>query len=320
MINYRSLTELNRNVFSWLDILPHDFDVIVGVPRSGLLVANLLSTQTNTPMTDLKGLLERRMIDSGQRLQIQGAEGFFNSRLKVLVVDDSVGQGKQIQKAKKMIEEANAQHEILFGALYVTPECKEMVDFYFEVLPLPRVFEWNILNNNHLKWCCVDIDGILCRDPTKEENDDGLIYESFIKNVNPKFVPNKKIGWLVTSRLEKYRMTTEMWLKNNSIKYDYLRMLDLPDINARIESQAHATHKAAVYQEVWAKLFIESSRKQADRIAYLTGKPVYCIETSEMIFPYRIRRIQRRVQYIFMMALTNPGDFLRKVRRRAFGR
>lgn len=51
----------------------------------------------------------------------------------------------------------------------------------------------------------MDIDGVLCADPTPEENDDGEKYRHFLLNTPPLFIPKVTIGTLVTSRLEKYR-------------------------------------------------------------------------------------------------------------------
>ena len=69
------------------------------------------------------------------------------------------------------------------------------------------MFEWNYLHHDgysHL--CCYDIDGVLCEDPTDEENDDGDRYKNFILNAPLRFKPFAPIGFLVSSRLEKYRI------------------------------------------------------------------------------------------------------------------
>jgi hypothetical protein len=42
--------------------LPRNLEVIVGAPRSGMLVANLLALHLNLPMTDIEGLLGSRLI------------------------------------------------------------------------------------------------------------------------------------------------------------------------------------------------------------------------------------------------------------------
>ena len=68
-MNYRSINDLNKTIIDNLYLLPRDIDLIVGVPRSGLLAANLLALYLNLPMTDVKGLLEGRTISSGKRYQ-----------------------------------------------------------------------------------------------------------------------------------------------------------------------------------------------------------------------------------------------------------
>jgi len=42
------------------------------------------------------------------------------------------------------------------------------------------VFEWNALHHSNPERFCVDIDGVLCRDPTEAENDDGESYLEFL--------------------------------------------------------------------------------------------------------------------------------------------
>ncbi len=162
---------------------------------------------------------------------------------------------------------------------------KEMaVDYYFEIVPLPRYFQWNILNHTTLEKACFDIDGVLCLDPTSEQNDDGEKYTDFILNAPPLFIPGSKIGTIVTSRLEKYRKETESWLKTNNVKYNDLVMLDLPDKAARQKSNSHAEHKAKTYISKPYVLFVESDISQAAEINRIAKKPVLCTENFEMIF------------------------------------
>ena len=53
-MNYRSISDLNNVILQRLHILPRDFDLIVGVPRSGMMPANLLALYLNKPFTDIK--------------------------------------------------------------------------------------------------------------------------------------------------------------------------------------------------------------------------------------------------------------------------
>ncbi|TIT90581.1 MAG: phosphoribosyltransferase, partial [Mesorhizobium sp.] len=58
-------------------------------------------------------------------------------------------------------------------------------DIVFEVVPHPRMFQWNFMHHVFLEQCCVDIDGVLCLDPTADENDDGPAYEKFLTEARP---------------------------------------------------------------------------------------------------------------------------------------
>ncbi len=164
------------------------------------------------------------------------------------------------------------------------PGKEKLVDFYFEIVPLPRYFQWNILNHSTLEKACFDIDGVLCVDPAPEQNDDGERYTDFVLNAQPLFIPGSKIGTIVTSRLEKYRKETETWLRANNVKYNELVMLNLPDMAARQKANSHAVHKAKTYMSGPYVLFVESDLSQAIEINRIAGKPVLCTENFEMIF------------------------------------
>ena len=84
MINYRSIATLNRDVFAWVQKLPRDIELIVGVPRSGLLVASLLSLYMNVPLTDAEGFLEGRVIQAGIRYNGDTKE-LLSSAKKILI-------------------------------------------------------------------------------------------------------------------------------------------------------------------------------------------------------------------------------------------
>jgi len=284
-MNYRSVADLNEAIKRWIAQLPQDLDIIVGIPRSGLLAANLLALYLNLPLTDVEGLCKGRILATGRRFDEKRVPDFSNKDLKVLVVDDSVNSGSQMEKVKKQIESAKLPYQIYYAAVYASPRGHRYVDYWYEIVDTPRCFEWNIMHHNILTNSCVDIDGVLCRDPTPEENDDGERYREFLVNVKPLVVPTKPIGWLVTCRLEKYRELTEMWLKKHGIQYNYLIMMNLPNKETRVASGGHARFKAEIYKSVNASLFIESSYEQAQEIVRLTGKPVFCVETGQMINP-----------------------------------
>ena len=277
---YRNISDLNQIILKRLYVLPRDFDLIVGIPRSGMLPANLLALYLNKPYTDINSFLNGHIYKAGARSQFFDIKDF----KKILVVDDSVASGDAMDKCRESLKGVSADFTISYCAIYVIPGKEKAVDYYFEVVPLPRYFQWNVFNHTSLEKACFDIDGVLCIDPTEEQNDDGEKYRDFILNAPPLFIPGSKIGTLVTSRLEKYRKETETWLANNNIKYNQLVMLDLPDKEARQKANSHAEHKAKTYKLSQYVLFIESSLSQAIEINRIAKKPVLCTENFEMIF------------------------------------
>lgn len=279
-MNYRNIRDLNNIILKKLSTIPRDFDLIVGVPRSGMLPANLLSLYLNRPYTDIHSFMNGHIYKAGARGQFFDIKQF----KKILVVDDSVASGAALQECKENLKELSAQFDIKYCAVYVIPGKEKSVDYYFETVPLPRYFQWNILNHTTLEKSCFDIDGVLCADPLPEQNDDGEKYIDFILNAPPLFIPGSKIGTIVTSRLEKYRKETEQWLKANNVKYNDLVMLDLPDMAARQKANNHGGHKAKAYMAKPYVLFVESELNQAIQINKIARKPVLCTANFEMIF------------------------------------
>lgn len=281
-MNYRNIKDLNNIILKRLSIIPRDFDLIVGVPRSGMLPANLLSLYLNRPYTDIDSFLNGHIYKAGARSQFfEGGDG---EHKKVLVVDDSIASGSAMLECKEKLKHLEEKFNLKYCAIFIIPGKEKMVDYFFEIVPLPRYFQWNVLNHTTLEKACFDIDGVLCEDPSPEQNDDGEKYIDFILNAPPLFIPGAKIGTIVTSRLEKYRKETEIWLAAQNIKYNDLIMLDLPDMAARQKANNHGGHKAKAYMSKPYVLFIESEYNQAVEINRISKKPVLCTANFEMIF------------------------------------
>lgn len=147
------------------------------------------------------------------------------------------------------------------------------------------MFEWNYLHHKLLENACFDIDGVLCNDPTPEQNDDGKKYIEFIRNAPLRVTPTFKIGYLVTSRLEKYRKDTEYWLKKNNIQYEHLIMMQFKTKEERIKSGSHGKFKGENYKKFEnTNLFVESELHQAVEFAEISGKVVFCTENQSVIY------------------------------------
>jgi uncharacterized HAD superfamily protein len=300
-MHYRSISDLNRTIVGNLHKLPRDLDLVVGIPRSGLLAANILSLVANIPMTDVDSYISGKTFSSGATKHRPVVDPNPSKPPNVLILDDSINGGSAMTEARSKVAHLSDSHRHIFAAVYGSYECHEEADLVLEVVPWPRMFQWNFMHHKLLEQSCVDIDGVLCLDPTEDENDDSDAYCRFLAEAIPLHGPTRRIGYLVTSRLEKYRSLTEAWLAKHGIEYSALIMLDLPSKQERQRLGIHGSFKAEFYQSCPAVLFIESEREQARRIAALSGKPVLCTETQEL-FHEDVHLLARYLKDVHAMA------------------
>lgn len=293
-MEFRSLADLGETISRNAYKVPGDIELVVGIPRSGLLAANLLALQLNLPLQDLDGFLLRRTPTVGRTVRGTMKSAPTDRPSKVLVVDDSILSGESMREVRERVSRERGDVDAVYCAIYGAHDRHEEVDFCLEAVPEPRVFQWNLMRHGFLKNACLDIDGVLCHDPHGTENDDGENYLAFLLSARPLHRPHVKVKHLVTSRLEKYRGETEQWLREHGVEYERLWMLDLPSAEERRRLNAHASHKARVYVESGAILFVESEYDQAQQIANLSDRPVLALEGQRMLWPESDRRAQRR--------------------------
>jgi uncharacterized HAD superfamily protein/hypoxanthine phosphoribosyltransferase len=291
-MQYRSISDLHQTIVNGLHMLPRDIGLVVGVPRSGLLAANMLGLVANLPVADLDSFVEGRAFSFGSTKNTASFKDPSNVR-KVLVLDDSINTGGAMREAKDKLTKYARPAQFIFAAVYGLSDQVDGVDIIFEVVEQPRLFQWNFMHHGLLSKACVDIDGVLCLDPTDATNDDGPAYETFLQTARPLYKPTRFISYLVTSRLEKYRSLTEAWLRTHAVDYGKLVMLDLPSAAERRRRDVHASFKAGFYRQCDAEIFIESSLRQAKDIARLSNKPVLCTETHQMVLPTQMRSFLR---------------------------
>ena len=293
-MRYVTFSELSSIIRGNLWRIPHDIDLVVGIPRSGLLVANLIALFLNKRLTDIDAFVKGSVYECGERGKYVGND----SIRKVLVVDDSVYSGNAMKRAKTKLKCLEGQFDFIFLSPIVTSQGMCFVDVFFEVIDDERVFEWNLFHHSFLEKACLDIDGVLCCDPVVD--DDGEAYMSFLREAKPLFVPTVSVDTLISCRLEKYRKQTEEWLKKNNVVYRHLVMLDFPDKDSRVRWGKHGEFKGKYYKNCECRLFVESSFSQASMIARVSNKPVICVETNEliMVFPKEsvYKKIKRKVR------------------------
>lgn len=276
-LEFRTFGDLAHCIRTNLHKLPSDADLVVGVPRSGMIPAYTIALFMNKRCCSLDEFLSDTEISTGAR-----PVGAMSIR-KVLVVDDSCFSGSALARTKERLKAVAGKYEFVFAAVYGRTESADKLDCCLELVDGRRVWQWNYLNHSLAGSACFDMDGVLCADPTPEENDDGAKYLNFIKNAKPLYIPSYKIRAIVTSRLEKYREPTETWLREHGVQYDELVMLNMATAEERRRANCHAAFKAEAYKaRERTTLFVESEERQAKEIAFLSGKDVLCVATDKL--------------------------------------
>lgn len=276
-MNFVSFDELVSCIYKNLYKIPSDIDLVVGIPRSGTLVANIIALYRNLPFMDINSFVEKRRLESGSTRKCCNWIKSVEEAKHVLVVDDSISSGKAIREAKEKIKKSDISAKMTYLAVYSLTGNAFMVDIHFKMCQQPRMFEWNYMHHWMLEFVCMDIDGVLCEDPQMRQRMGERQYLDFLKNAIPKIIPTQKVGALVTGRREKYRKQTEMWLYNHNVRYDILIMM--PDDS----NLSHHVFKAGIYKQSKYILFFESNYEQSMEICRLTGKPVFCVDEKKLI-------------------------------------
>ncbi|HWT71269.1 MAG TPA: phosphoribosyltransferase family protein [Oxalicibacterium sp.] len=281
LLNYKSFADLSNDVLHALHKIPPEIDLVVGVPRSGLMVASVLALNLNVRFCELGAFLRNDPLRTGSTRNAGGGDIVCAQQARnVLVVDDSIHTGKALDAVREQIGSCGYSGKVTYMAFYATPGSTHMTDVYAQVVPMPRLFQWNTCHRKDLATFCFAIDGVLC-EPLRCKEEDAE-YLDAIAYARRQIVPTYKVGYLVTSRSERYRRQTELWLSQNGIQYQQLYMPALPAVSR----EEKAAFKAKIYASLSdAVLFIESDQLQAARIADLSGKPVLDFGNQVMLSP-----------------------------------
>ncbi|MDY0386289.1 MAG: phosphoribosyltransferase family protein [Methanolobus sp.] len=261
-----------EDIIDWSNLFikrfPEKYDLVIGIPRSGLAVANIVSLKLGLPLTTPDQYLNGKFWHSSLIEKKQHYE-------KILLIDDSVASGKSMQEAKELL----SQHtdNITTAGLIVTKESKSKVDLYYKVIEQPRLFEWNIAHSK--KGVLVsDLDGVICENCPPGYDSNENMYISWIREAKPYIIPSFEIDYIVTNRLEMYRQKTEEWLKMHDVKYKELIMWDLESKEQR--NNQHAIRKTELIIEIMPDMVWESSRWESEEIFKNTHYPVLCFDDN----------------------------------------
>jgi len=277
-IGYKSYSDMATTIRNNLYKIPHDVDIIVGIPRSGMIAASMISELLGKPLSDVTTFaLNKGCIGGGSRFNKYKVNREYK---KVLVVDDTVYSGQALSRVKDSFKNIT-DVEFIYMAIWAEGERgKNIIDLYLEyyACPEPWIFhpsEWNIYHHDAywMNRILFDLDGVLCIDPPSDRNIKE--YEAYLPKAMPYHNVTGKIGGIITYRCECYRDVTEKWLKEQGIQYNKLIMAPFNCIEDRDRSLKSAIWKGEIFKkDTNAVLYIESNDEEAQIINNVSGKPV----------------------------------------------
>jgi hypoxanthine phosphoribosyltransferase len=287
-MKYVTLADLAQTIRKNIHRIPHDIDFIIGIPRSGLIVASIIAEFLNLPLIDLNSFIFGASPSGGRRLNYRESSG--RSIPRVLVVDDTLFGGTANRDARRKLEPFKGKYQFIYLVAYHEGRCNDVdialedVRGYTNGFTQIVLYEWNILQHHAdvMDKFIFDMDGVLCLDPPDERNKEA--YQNYIRNAVPLFLPAAEIGEIVTYRLDANRGITQDWLTEHGVKYKALTMFPAATWEERFYSGiTPAAFKSKIYsQRPRARLFIESEDRQASEIHRMTGRPVYCVATNKI--------------------------------------
>lgn len=271
-ISFVSFTHMIYLCDTWLPGLGRDFDVIVGIPRSGLLVANVLSLKLGKPLTTPENI---HSFWCSKSIDLKS-----NPSPSFLLVDDSYQTGASMQEAIDVLLKQNIPREkIKTAALITSAEGVKSLDFYALELNDKRLFEWNVV---HKKMNVVaDMDGVLCEEPPEYVRDDEVAYQKWLQRAKSLSIPAFEINTILTSRIEKYRPETEEWLRANAVKYRNLVMSK--ETTREAQRNLGLGQKILEINKIQPDIYWESGAKEADEIFPKVKCPVLVFETKVIL-------------------------------------
>ena len=266
---FRSFSDAERDIDKWIKTFPMRYDLIIGIPRSGLYFASYIAIKLGLPLSTPDNFLRgETWFTKAVPMSIK----FHN----VLLLDDGVARfDGQMFDAFTKIKTAYPDLAITKAALYVYPEVAGAVDMFFGFLDSQKLNheEWNIM---HQKFgvTASDLDGVICHDwePARYKS-----YDNFIENAEPYLIPRFKIDFIITSRPEKYREATLNWLNRNNVCFGQLLMME----NQQHDITQSIRHKVQHLKKIRPSCYWENNLVEATEINRLTKIPV--LYTDQMV-------------------------------------
>jgi hypoxanthine phosphoribosyltransferase len=263
--------------------LPADIDLVVAIPRSGLIPGSVLAATLHAPLHTVRGT---RVQHAGHGARLDREKHQALEPRHVLIVDDTAARGRAMTAALPVVARAFPRARVTRAVIYSHPAGRHAVDLCAAILPGPHYLAWNWANAGHGASMAMDFDGVLCEDCPGGSDDDGERYARFLATTRPLAWPRRRpIHTIITARHRRYEGQTRDWLGRHGLAVDHLVMRDWDLDPATPFAQQIAAWKALHLSRTGLPLMAESCPIQAEAIARLTGKAVLC-PAAERVFHF----------------------------------
>ena len=121
MFGYVSFAQLSTAIRSQLYLIPATVDLIVGIPRSGMVPAYQIGLMLNRLVSDVDSFIADGAISHGHTRKLGITLTSLRQAQHILLVDDSIASGGSMQKALARIGESGFTGRVSTCAAIVAP-------------------------------------------------------------------------------------------------------------------------------------------------------------------------------------------------------
>ena len=267
-------TDLVGMTNEWVKQLPNEFDLIVGVPRAGLLIADAIALYYGVPWATPSGVNRQEFFFTHNAVMPEIK--------RILVVEDFIKNGGQLRLCAEAVQRSLPDAVVKTGSLLVASEAKGLVDYYYKVNEGFLIPEWDIIKLRKEKSLVSDLDGVLCKDPPECALQTPEVFRDWIGKAEPNLIPRYKLDAVVTVRDEAFRKETEAWLQKNKVAYNELLMFAGSGLRPSLADSIR--HKVEHLKRLNPSWFWESNSEIAKAVNKKTGIRTLCTDEMAIYF------------------------------------
>ena len=127
--HYTPMQKVTEDVMNWCQHMCSDFDTVVAIPRSGLIVGSMIATTFGKALSTPDLIVDDKKWMS-KHSRINDAD--INFYKTIFLVDDGLGTGNQMRESERLIREHLPEIKIIKGVVYCCKETLSEVDRYYK--------------------------------------------------------------------------------------------------------------------------------------------------------------------------------------------